>query len=143
VKASAHRLTRAPVRIPASSLPAPVVTYLVASRTWLLEQAYAYRDGPHRIVVPAGFEFDLASVPRSLWSLIAPFELSIAAPLLHDFLYRYRGRPPAGSVVPPRAYSRAQTDRLFERIIEEEGVPAWRRWLAYRSVRLLAWHDWR
>jgi len=143
VKASAHRLARASVRIAASRLAAPVVTYLVGKRTWLLEQAYAYRDGRTRIVVPAGFEFDLASVPRPLWVLIAPFELSIAAPLLHDFLYRYRGRPPAGSVVPPREYSRAETDRLFERVMEQEGVPAWRRWLAYRSVRLLAWSDWR
>ena len=143
MKPSAHRLSRASVRIPASRLAAPVVTYLVGRRTWLLEQAYAYRDGGTRIVVPAGFEFDLASVPRPLWSLIAPFELSIAAPLLHDFLYRYRGRPPAGSLVPPREYSRAETDRLFERIMEQEGVPAWRRWLAYRSVRLLAWSDWR
>ena len=143
MKASTHRLARAPVRIAASSLPPPVVTYLVAERAWVLEQAYLYQDGATRILVPAGFQFDLASVPRLLWSVIAPFELSIAAPLLHDFLYRYRGRPPAGSVVPPREYSRAQTDRLFERIMGEEGVPAWRRELAYRTVRLLAWAEWR
>ena len=119
-----------------------MVTYLVAERTWLLEEAYAYQDGPTRILIPAGFKFDLASVPRLLWSLIAPFDLSIAAPLLHDFLYRYAGRPPAGSVVPTRAYTRAQSDSLFERVMEEEGVPAWRRALAYRAVRLFAQADW-
>ena len=41
---------------------------------------------------------DLSSVPRAFWGLIAPFEVSIEAPLEHDFLYQHRGDPPAGTI---------------------------------------------
>lgn len=43
--------------------------------------------------MPERFRFDLASLPREAWPLIAPFELSIAAPLLRDYLYRSGGAP--------------------------------------------------
>ena len=102
-----YRLDHDAVVIAESRLPAPLVTFLGDGR-WRLERAYDHRDGETTITVPAGFEFDLSSVPRIFWSLIAPFELSIAAPLLHDFLYRYGGKPPVGSVSPARTYTRAE-----------------------------------
>ena len=39
------------------------------------------------IVVPAGFETDLASVPRAAWALIAPWDVARAA-IVHDILYK-------------------------------------------------------
>jgi hypothetical protein len=93
--------------------------------------------------VPAGFRFDLSTVPRALWWLIAPFELSVAAPLLHDFLYLHRGKPPAGSVKPPRTYTRAEADRIFFEIMRAEGVSPWRRMLGYLAVRVFGRRDWR
>jgi hypothetical protein len=130
------------VKIDDSRLPSPVVSY-VTGRVWRLEHAYVYQDGPRRITVPNGFEFDLSSVPRWFWFLIAPFELSLAAPLLHDFLYRYAGSPPEAAVVPPKAYSRLETDQLFRRVMVQEGVPSWRRTLAYWAVRLFGRVAWK
>lgn len=138
----ALELNRERVQIRDSKLPAPVVTYVVTERKWRLEEPYTYPDGNHRINVPDQFTFDLASIPRPLWWLIAPFELSISAPLIHDFLYRYAGQPPSGSITPPRTYSRKETDLLFRRIMKEEGVWAWRRIPAYRAVRLLGGPAW-
>ena len=135
MKPFVRSLSRDPVAIAESSLSSPVVTYLVQERTWRLEAPYSYQDVVHRIDVPDRFAFDLASIPRPIWWLVAPFELSIAAPLLHDYLYRHQGDPPAGSIVPPRIYSRVQADRLFRDVMEKEGVWAWRRVAAYRAVR--------
>ena len=39
------------------------------------------------IVVPKGFETDLASVPRAAWALIAPWDVARAA-IIHDLLYK-------------------------------------------------------
>lgn len=133
---------QAPIAITASELAAPVVTYVGPGNRWRLEEAYSYLDGDHEITVPEGFEFDLASIPRAFWWLIAPFELSIAAPLLHDFLYHHGGDPPAGSIEPVRTYSRAAADRLFRHVMEVEGVPGWRRTLAYAAVRAFGWLGW-
>jgi hypothetical protein len=139
---AARRLEQDRVDIPGSPLPPPVLTFLGRGE-WRLEADYTYRDGPTAITVPAGFHFDLSSVPRALWSLIAPFELSIVAPLLHDFLYRHGGRPPAGTVDPPRTYTRAEVDAMFRRIMEAEDVTAWRRVLAYAAVRVFGMRAWR
>jgi Protein of unknown function (DUF1353) len=137
-----YELDHDAVEVADSRLSAPVLTHL-GGRQWRLEQDYAYRDGTTTITVPAGFRFDLSSVPRVLWWLIAPFELSIAAPLLHDFLYRNRGMPPAGAVEPPRTYTRSEVDRMFRTIMRKEGVPAWRRAIGYAAVRLFGGADWR
>ena len=137
----ARRLEHDRVDVPESRLEAPVLTFL-GGRRWRLERDYAYADGTTTITVPAGFEFDLSSVPRAFWGLIAPFELSITAPLVHDFLYKHRGDPPAGSIDPSRTYTRAEADRLFRRIMEQEGVAGWRRVLGYASVRLFGGGEW-
>lgn len=142
MREEAKQLSQQPVEVAASTLPAPVLTYLGDDR-WRLEEDYAYQDGGRVITVPAGYEFDLSSVPRALWWLIAPFELSITAPLLHDFLYGYGGNPPAGSVVPPHVYTRKEADDLFRTVMEQEGVPAWRRTLAYGAVRLFGGPAWK
>jgi hypothetical protein len=142
VHESTRQLRHAPVEIPASKLPAPIVSYDVGRRRWRLEAPYAYRDGERLLTVPRDFEFDLASVPRAFWWVIAPFELSIAAPLLHDFLYHFRGRTPPGAVVPPGAYDRAGADRLFAAVMAEEGVAGWRRALAYLATRALGGPAW-
>ena len=138
----ARQLSHSAVAIARSSLPAPILSYDVSTGRWRLEADYAYLDGPHRITVPSQFSFNLGSVPRAFWWLIAPFELSIVAPLIHDFLYRYRGEPPAGAVVPPRSYDRKQSDQLFQRLMALEGVPAWRRRAAWRAVRWFGWASW-
>ena len=141
MKAFVLALDKQPVRIAGSPLPDPVISH-IGEKQWRLEQSYAYHDGNHKITVPALFEFDLASVPRALWWLIGPFDLSIAAPLIHDFLYRYQGQPPGDAVDPPRAYSRKEADQLFRAMMKEEGVWWWRRAAAYRAVRLVGGFNW-
>jgi Protein of unknown function (DUF1353) len=139
---AARRLEREPVDISGSRLPPPILTYL-GGRHWRLEASYTYHDGPTAITVPAGYRFDLSSVPRALWSVIAPFELSIVAPLLHDFLYQCGGRPPDVSIQPPRSYTRAGVDRMFLEIMEAEQVAVWRRVLAYAASRVFGGRAWR
>jgi hypothetical protein len=140
-----YALEQRAVVVEESRLPPPVLTYLTDRRLWRLERHYDYRDveGARDIRVPVGFLFDLSSVPRPLWWLIAPFDLSIVAPLIHDFLYRYGGSPPGNAVTPPHAYSRAEADRLFRTIMEQEGVARWRRVAAYAAVRAFGGGGWR
>ena len=135
-------LSHSRVEIAASSLPHAVVTYLVEEQCWHLEQTYRYQDDASLITVPQGFKFDLASVPRFIWGLISPFDLSIVAPLVHDFLYFHKGDPPAGAVDPPRTYTRKASDVLFKRIMKQEGVWRWRWQLAYAAVRLFGGGKW-
>ena len=143
MKAETRELQHESIHVVESALAAPVVTYIGPGNLWRLEMDYQYQDGSNLITVPEGFEFDLASIPRAFWWLVSPFELSIAAPLLHDFLYAHKGDPPPGSIEPSRAYTRKQADQLFRRVMEFEGVAAWRRGLAYAAVRSFGWIGWK
>jgi len=138
----AQALSHTTVEIAASSLPHAVVTYLVEEKMWHLEQTYKHQDGATLITVPQGFRFDLASVPRIIWWLVSPFELSIVAPLVHDFLYLHKGDPPAGAIDPPRRYTRKASDQLFKRIMKKEGVGWWRWRIAYAAVRAFGGASW-
>jgi hypothetical protein len=106
----------------------PEVNYEVTTGLWVTITPFSYED----VNIPQGFHCDLSSVPRWLWSLIAPFELSIAAPLVHDFLYKSGGQLPDST----KRYTRAEVDGLFLKIMKEEGVSFWRRYGAYNAVRL-------
>lgn len=116
---------------------APLLTYHVVRRRWRLAVTYVHEAPAFTLVIPAGFVFDLASVPRMVWWMIAPFELSIAAPLVHDFLYRYSGMLASGEVI-----TRRVADRLFWELMVRELVPGWRRVLSYIAVRLFGWMAW-
>lgn len=142
MKTEAFQLQQDAVQIEASALPAPVLTYDTGSKRWRLENDYVYADDGTTITVPKEFLFDLSSIPRPLWWLIAPFELSISAPLLHDFLYQNGGNAPH-AIDPDNSYTRAATDALFKKM-EKEGVSGWRRTAAFLAVRVfgsLAWRN--
>lgn len=111
------------------------VTYRVSRGMWELDGEYVYHVRDVALRVPDGFAFDLASIPRPLWGIVAPFELSIVAPLLHDVLYRFEGELPKDLLDPWRAFSRREADRLLLEGMAAEGVPAWRLAAAYAAVR--------
>jgi len=139
------------VEITDSVLPPPHLIYHGANR-WELTEEYLYTPADSAlpaITIPSGFIFDLASVPRKFWWLIAPFDLSIVAPLIHDFLYGSGGRLVVTSEarilkrLKTPSYTRETSDRLFLCIMRQEHVPAWRRVLAYRTVRLFGASSWK
>ena len=135
MKKEFFQLNHKTMQIEKSHLPPPVVTYITSEKMWRLEDEYECHFGGHKFVIQQGFLFDLASIPRLFWRLIAPYELSISAPLLHDYLYRYRGDPPAGTIEPVKVFTRRESDELFRDLMVEEGVSTWRRKVAYWAVR--------
>jgi hypothetical protein len=133
-------------------LPSVYVTYDTRRKVWVLMFDYKLSlpvDHRERIdvTIPAGFEFDLASIPRPIWPLIGSFELSLVAPLIHDYFYHYTGRPVYhrraldGQPVPRGVWhevSRAEADRIFLDLMLREGVTPWKARAAYHAVRLFA-----
>lgn len=119
------------------------ITYVTDQHIWILEEAYRYTDNSNFVItIRSGFEFDLSSIPRIVWPIIAPFELSVVAPLVHDFIYHYRGKLPPNAIEPYRTFSRPETDLLFKKIMDAEHVEAWRSTSGYRAVRTFGWLYW-
>ena len=120
------------------------------------EAVYAWRlpeadgdtpPGVYRLVVAEGFRHDFASVPRLLWTFIAPLDLGLAS-IFHDWLYRAQGRvetlrwTEAGWNAVREPWTRREADRLFGRIMREQGVASWKRRLAFYAVRAFGGSVW-
>ena len=119
------------------------VVYNARTDRWTLTSDFVHDVSGYRFRITAGFTFDLASVPRVVWRVIAPYELSIEAALIHDMLYRCGGCPEPWECRPRRSFTRAEVDRLFRDEMKCRGVAAWRRELAYTAVRLFGGAAWR
>lgn len=117
--------------------PAPYYYYSPPLHCWVLMGDYTVHLDGKVFVIPQGFMWDQASVPRVLWPLASNVELGTIAPLLHDWGYQHGGR-----MCPDLEYSRSQVDHLFYRSMKEEGV-GWRRHPAFWAVRAFGMFAWR
>lgn len=108
----------------------------------------------YRITIPTGFITDIASVPRFIWTLcgILPDGLHRGAAVIHDYLYQWRGRPKSGVLEEynesngwrpsAKTFTRREVDKLFIRVMEDAGVPGFKKHTMYWAVRAfgkLAW----
>lgn len=105
-----------------------------------------------RISVPAGYEFDGASIPAVLeWYLGRDHILPAA--VLHDWQYEFAGRVPRDShlyrdetgawVEAGHEWSRKESDRFFARNLRFCDISDGQRRNAYRAVRIGGWIPWR
>lgn len=120
------------------------VTYDTKRNVWIVDAEFTAPTKGHVLVVPQGFETDLASIPRAFWNIIAPYELSLPAPIVHDWLYRHGGqivdRCVAGDC--SATFTRAAADGFLLDLMQQEGVAWWRRQAAYYAVRTFGGKCW-
>lgn len=86
------------------------------------------------VYIPAGFEFDGASIPfllRPVIHVLDPWARFEPAAAVHDLLYRIQKA------------SRYQADAFFRELMLDAGVPHIPRVILYRSVRIFGGEAWR
>lgn len=109
----------------------PLVAQKLDGRRWRVHVPFVYEVGHlgsgETITVPAGFETDLASVPRVFWRVFPPDEGYSQAAVLHDWLCHNRGRV-------EQCYSVRRTSEIFREAMEVLGVVRWRRAVMFRAV---------
>ena len=129
----------------ADDLPRVVITRDEEKKVWVLVEKSSYQTAGHTITAPAAFETDLSSIPRVFWSLLAPEELSLAAPVFHDLIYRRAGKLPEEDIDPfdGKVFARKEVDDLFLELMTKAGIPRWKRTAAYLAVRGFAAFAWR
>lgn len=91
------------------------------------------------IKVPATFKTDLASVPRSLWAFLSPWDVARAA-VIHDQLYLACAIYYLSEGMDKRIWKKARkiADKVFSLAMDSAAppVPKWKKKAAYYSVRL-------
>lgn len=87
--------------------------------------------GVGRILVPAGFHTDYASIPQILWNILPPVGRYDRAAVVHDYLYRHNG------------VTRKQADLVLQEAMGVLSVDGLKSKAIYLGVRAGGWVTWR
>ena len=66
-----------------------ILMWLMGSRKWVIAKEFHYSISGVDYKVPAGFEFDGASVPKFLATFLSPVGVLLMGGLVHDYGYKY------------------------------------------------------
>jgi hypothetical protein len=64
--------------------------WLFVTRKWVIVKDYHYRINGEDLVIPTGFIFDGASVPKFLHAWLSPMGVLLVGGLIHDYGYKYQ-----------------------------------------------------
>ena len=121
-------------------------------KQWILSRALSYQNDNidigslsdvgvkapnNRITCHKGFKTDLASTPKILWNIIAPWDIARAA-IIHDLLYlrirQYRAKPSPDMKVVAKAKKASDNVFLLAMKDANPSVSSWKISASYYAV---------
>ena len=120
-----------------------IVMWLLATRNWEITKDWHYNINGIDYVIPAGFTFDGASIPKFLRTFFSPVGVLLIGGLVHDYAYKYETLLRQNKKDTLGVISQKRADEIFRDI--NIGVNGFylMNYLAYWSLRLggfLAWN---
>jgi len=135
-----------PIHTHGKPLGKRVSEWLFGIRRWEVIEDFIFAPvtGP-KILIPRGFAFDGASIPRMFWWLLNPTGILLIPGLIHDFAYRYEFLFLVQSVctIEKQPVTRKEADDLFMGLcLEVNGMPVISgiSWSLLRLFGSIAWN---
>ena len=63
--------------------------WLMGTRHWEVADDWAFKIGGEGYIIPQGFQFDGASIPKFLHTWLSPTGVLLMGGLVHDYAYKY------------------------------------------------------
>lgn len=132
--------------------PIPIPTYnkgfwkaiwmwITGVRHWEIVEDFHFSLQGEQYIIPAGFQFDGASVPKFLATFLSPVGVLLMGGLVHDYGYKYATLMKAdGSNIGPQTQS--YMDKLFRDICIEVNGFKLMNYLAYWALALAGFVAW-
>jgi hypothetical protein len=118
-----------------------ILMWLMGTRKWKIEQDFNYTLNDVEYKIPAGFEFDGASVPKFLATFLSPVGVLLMGGLVHDYGYKFATlMKKDGSNI--GYHDQKYMDGLFRDICIEVNGFRVLNYLAYWSLRLAGFVAW-
>ena len=64
--------------------------WLMTSRQWQLSEDWYFSIHGVDYVIPSGFIFDGASIPKAFWAYLSPIGVLLMPGLVHDWVYKHQ-----------------------------------------------------
>ena len=118
-----------------------ILLWLLGKRQWEVAEDFWFKLDGETYMIPAGFQFDGASVPKFLATFLSPVGVLLMGGLVHDYGYKYATlMRDDGTNIGYR--DQAYMDRLFRDICIEVNGFKFLNYLAYWSLRLVGFVAW-
>lgn len=116
--------------------------WLTGSRQWIVAKDFNYKMFGNDYVIPKGFQFDGASIPKFLHTWLSPVGVLLMGGLVHDYAYKYAGLKMKG-VKDLHELDQKSADVIFRDINVEINGFHFLNYLAYWALRIggfMAWN---
>lgn len=118
-----------------------ILMWLMTTRQWVITEDFHYTILGEEYKVPAGFQFDGASVPKFLATFLSPVGVLLMGGLVHDYGYRFGCLQKKDGSHTDRK-DQKELDAIFRDIcIEVNGFKVLN-YLAYWALRLVGFVAW-
>ena len=118
-----------------------IIMWLLGTRNWTIIKDFKYTINGTNYVIPKGFSFDGASIPKFLHTFLSPVGVLLLGGLVHDYAYKYAAlQPKKGALL---LLDQKKSDEIFRDINIEINGFYFMNYLAYWSLRLggfMAWN---
>ena len=117
--------------------------WLLGTRHWEIANDFDYEINGEKFVIPAGFKFDGASIPKFLHTFLSPVGVLLIGGLVHDYAYKYQTLLMLNKKDTMGIISQKRADEIFRDINIEVNGFYLMNYLAYWSLRLggfMAWN---
>ena len=120
-----------------------IVMWLLSTRNWVLTDDWKYNIDGKEYVIPAGFQFDGASIPKFLRTFFSPVGVLLIGGLVHDYAYKYKTLLEVNKKKTMDEITQARADEIFRDINVIVNGFYTMNYLAYWSLRIggfVAWN---
>ena len=134
-----------PIKIPTAGKGfwSAIWMWLMTVRTWEISEDWHFSIHGKDFVIPKGFVFDGASVPKFLASWLSPVGVLLIGGLVHDYIYKYTVLLRKDKQSVTSVMNQKQADVIFRDINIEQNGFHFLNYLAYWALRIggfVAWN---
>ena len=132
-----------PIKIPTKGKGfwTAIMLWVFGTRRWEITKDFHYSLNGENFIIPKGFKFDGASVPKFLAQFLSPVGLLLIGGLIHDYGYKYETLLRKDKTT-NGIRSQKWMDKTFRDINIEVNGFYFLNYLAYWALRLGGWVAW-
>ena len=137
------KLEPVPIKTKGKGFWKGILMWLLSTRNWVILEDWKYKLNGVEYVIPQGFQFDGASIPKFLRAFFSPVGVLLMGGLVHDYAYKYAALNPTSKKEPILMVDQKKADQIFRDICIEVNGFYFMNYLAYWSLRLggfVAWN---
>ena len=120
-----------------------ILLWILGTRHWEIVKDFDFTLEGKKYIIPAGFKFDGASIPKFLHMFLSPVGVLLIGGLVHDYAYKYETLLRSNKKDTMGVITQKRADQIFRDINIEINGFYLMNYLAYWSLRLggfMAWN---